>query len=96
MGNAPPMTNPSVWDEAIAAATCSNVVDAINASVVNEDVVTARNATEQEHERLGLQPVQPVLVAWRRAFDQHGTGKALEITLRVINPALHQLVYRYT
>ena len=34
-GNARPMTNPSAWDEAIAAATSSNVRDAINASVVN-------------------------------------------------------------
>jgi GntR family transcriptional regulator len=61
-----------------------------------EDVVTARPPTAQEREHLALTEGQPVLVAWRRAFDQSGTGRVLEVTVRVINPALHELVYRYT
>lgn len=60
-----------------------------------EDVVTARLPTAQEQELLGIGPDRPVMVAWRRAFDQGGTGRAVEVTLRVINPAMHELVYRY-
>ena len=46
-------------------------------------------------ERLALTEGEPVIVAWRRAFDHGGAGRALEVTVRVINPALHELVYRY-
>lgn len=60
-----------------------------------EDVVTARRPNESEREQLAVSENQPVLVAWRRAFDS-GTGHALEVTLRVINSAVHELVYRYT
>lgn len=60
-----------------------------------EDVVTARMPTDQEREQLALSEGQPVLVAWRRAFDHGGVGRALETTVRIIHPGLHQLVYRY-
>jgi GntR family transcriptional regulator len=60
-----------------------------------EDVVTARMPTADERRRLAVTGDQPVMVAWRRAFDQGGTGPALEVTARIINPALHELVYRY-
>ena len=60
-----------------------------------EDVVTARPPTPQERDHLALAEGQPVLVAWRRAFDQNGAGRVLEATVRIINPALHELVYRY-
>ena len=60
-----------------------------------EDVVTARLPATQERERLALTEGEPVIVAWRRAFDHGGAGRALEVTVRVINPALHELVYRY-
>jgi GntR family transcriptional regulator len=60
-----------------------------------EDVVTARMPTEPEREQLGMVTQQPVVIAWRRAFDQSGDGRAIEVTRRIINPALHELVYRY-
>lgn len=60
-----------------------------------EDVVTARLPSTQEQEQLNLTADQPVMVTWRRAFDQGGAGRALEVTVRIINPALHELVYRY-
>jgi GntR family transcriptional regulator len=61
-----------------------------------EDVVTARLPSPHEQEQLALPGDHPVIVAWRRAFDQHGSGHALEVTLRIINPNLHELIYRYT
>lgn len=60
-----------------------------------EDVVTARLPSPQEQEQLAIPADQPIIVAWRRAFDQGGSGRALEATLRIINPQLHELVYRY-
>lgn len=49
--------------------------------------------TPAEHEHLALGQSQPEVVTWRHAFDQ--TSRALEVTLRVINPHRHELVYRY-
>jgi GntR family transcriptional regulator len=60
-----------------------------------EDVVTARPPSTQEQMQLGITAHQPVIVAWRRAFDQQGSGRPLEVTVRIINPNLHELVYRY-
>jgi DNA-binding GntR family transcriptional regulator len=60
-----------------------------------EDMVTARLPSPQEQEQLAIPADQPVVIAWRRAFDQGGSGHALEVTLRIINPRLHELVYRY-
>jgi GntR family transcriptional regulator len=60
-----------------------------------EDVVTARLPSPAEREQLAIDENQPVVVAWRRAFDNHGAGRALEVTLRVINPVVHELVFRY-
>jgi GntR family transcriptional regulator len=65
----------------------------IGYELVYEDVVTTRMPAPEERDRLVLPQTQPVMVAWRRAFDQ--TGRALEVTLRVINPHRHELVYRY-
>lgn len=59
-----------------------------------EDVVTARLPTQQEQDSLAIPADHPVLVAWRRAFD-HTSGRALEVTLRIINPTLHELVFKY-
>jgi GntR family transcriptional regulator len=60
-----------------------------------EDVVTARLPDPRERAQLGLRAEQPVLVAWRRAFDQDGAGRPLEVTVWIINTAWHELVYRY-
>jgi GntR family transcriptional regulator len=65
----------------------------IGYSLTYEDVVTARMPSSEEQQHLELSPSQPVVVAWRRAFDQK--GRALEATLRIINPARHELVYPY-
>ena len=62
--------------------------------LVYEDLVTARMPDADERAHLGLGVGQSVVVAWRRAFDQP-TGRVLEVTLRLINPGLHELVYRY-
>ena len=60
-----------------------------------EDVVSARLATPGEWERLELPEGAPVLVAWRRAFSGGGSGEVLEVTLRIADPARHELIYRY-
>lgn len=61
-----------------------------------EDAVTARLPSSGEQEQLTIPADHPVIVAWRRAFDQQGSGRPLEVTLRIINPHLHELIYRYT
>ena len=63
-------------------------------ALIYEDVITARLPGPHEQERLAIPADQPVVVAWRRAFDQ-ASSRALEVTLRIINPALHELVFRY-
>jgi GntR family transcriptional regulator len=61
-----------------------------------EDVVTARPAEARERARLGLAEAGWVLVAWRRAFAAGGTGRPLEATVRIMHPAHHELLYRYS
>lgn len=63
--------------------------------ITYEDVVTARIVHRAEQESLSMSDSGAVLVAWRRAFDEN-SGRPLEVTLRVINPDLHELVYRYS
>lgn len=58
-----------------------------------EETVTARATDPTESARLEVRPGTPVLDTWRRAWDQH--DRVLEVTRRVINSALHELVFRY-
>jgi GntR family transcriptional regulator len=58
-----------------------------------EDTVGARLPHESEQQRLGIHPEQPVLVVWRRCYDQ--SDRIVEVTRRVVNAARHELVYRY-
>lgn len=58
-----------------------------------EDVITARRADASEAKRLGIDGGSPVLDVWRRCWDQD--DQIQEVTRRVINPELHELVFRY-
>jgi GntR family transcriptional regulator len=58
-----------------------------------EDVVTSRLADSGERERLQIDEHQPVTDVVRRTYDQ--TGVVIKASRRVINPARHELVYRY-
>ena len=53
----------------------------------------SRSSTPEEAERLEIAEGAPVLDVWRRCYDQN--ERILELTRRVINPALHRLIYRY-
>jgi len=63
-------------------------------SITFEDMVTCRLPGDREQEILGVGPGQPVLVVWRRCYDQ--AGKILEVTNRVIAGNRQQLIYRYS
>jgi len=58
-----------------------------------EETVTCRLPDEREQKQLEITPAQPVLVLWRRCYDQH--GRILDLTHRVIVGEHHELVYRY-
>lgn len=58
-----------------------------------EESVTCRLATTREQERLEINGRQPVVVLWRRSYDQHGS--ILDLTHRVVVGDRHELVYRY-
>jgi GntR family transcriptional regulator len=60
-----------------------------------EETVTARRPSPHEQEQLDVAEGQPVIVARRRALDNQGSGRAVEVTVRVINAERHELVYRY-
>jgi DNA-binding GntR family transcriptional regulator len=55
-----------------------------------EESVTCRLLTEEERERLGIDTSQPVLVLWRRAYDQN---RILDLTHRIAVVNRHELVY---
>lgn len=59
-----------------------------------EDEVSARMPSARERERLELDEEHPVMVIWRRCFEQTG-GRVVEVTHRVVVPVRQSLVYRY-
>ena len=63
-------------------------------SITFEDMVTCRLPGDREQETLEVGPGQPVLVVWRRCYDE--AGKILEVTNRVIAGNRQQLIYRYS
>lgn len=58
-----------------------------------EESVTCRLPTEEEREKLEIDTSQPVLVLWRRAYDQN--NRILDLTHRIVVGNRHELVYRY-
>jgi GntR family transcriptional regulator len=58
-----------------------------------EESVTCRLPTAEEQEQLEIEINQPVLVLWRRAYDQN--NRILDLTYRVVVGNRHELVYRY-
>lgn len=58
-----------------------------------EDVVTSRLPHVSEQNTLEIGPTEPVLVVWRRCYDQG--DRILEVTRRVIVASRHELIYRY-
>jgi GntR family transcriptional regulator len=63
-------------------------------AITFEDMVTCKLPDSAEREALEAADGQPVLVVWRRCYNQR--GKTLEVTHRVIVPARQQLIYRYS
>ena len=63
-------------------------------SITFEDMVTCRLPDRREQETLEISPNQPVLVVWRRCYDQ-AAGQILEVNNRVIAADRQQLIYRY-
>ncbi len=58
-----------------------------------EESVTCRLPTEQERGKLEIESSQPVLVLWRRAYDQN--NRILDLTHRIVVGNQQELVYRY-
>ncbi|HET9257200.1 MAG TPA: GntR family transcriptional regulator [Pseudonocardiaceae bacterium] len=58
-----------------------------------EESVTCRLPTKEEQGRLEIDTNQPVLVLWRRAYDQN--NHILDLTHRVVVGDRQELVYRY-
>jgi GntR family transcriptional regulator len=58
-----------------------------------EETVTCRLPDKEEQHRLEITETEPVLVLWRRCYDQH--GRILDLTHRVVVGNRHELVYRY-
>lgn len=58
-----------------------------------EEHVACRAPSRAERATLEIKSSQPVLILWRRCYDQH--GKILEVTNRVVVGDRHELVYRY-
>jgi GntR family transcriptional regulator len=58
-----------------------------------EESVTCRLPTEEEREKLEIDMRQPVLVLWRRAYDQD--NRILDLTHRIVVGSRHELIYRY-
>jgi GntR family transcriptional regulator len=58
-----------------------------------EETVTCRLPYKDEQERLEITATEPVLVLWRRCYDQH--GRILDLTHRVVVGDRQELVYRY-
>jgi GntR family transcriptional regulator len=63
-------------------------------SITFEDVVTCRlPRDDNERQALEIGSGEPVLVVWRRCYDQE--EQILEVTNRVIVGSRQQLVYKY-
>ncbi|MDQ2881754.1 MAG: UTRA domain-containing protein [Actinomycetota bacterium] len=58
-----------------------------------EESVTCRLPNNEEKEKLVIDMNQPVLVLWRRAYDQN--NRILDLTHRIVVGNRHELVYRY-
>jgi GntR family transcriptional regulator len=58
-----------------------------------EETVTCRLPDDEEQEKLQITATEPVLVLWRRCYDQH--GRILDLTHRIVVGDRHELVYRY-
>jgi GntR family transcriptional regulator len=58
-----------------------------------EETVTCRLPDEEEQEQLEITSTDPVLVLWRRCYDQH--GRILDLTHRIVVGNRHELIYRY-
>jgi GntR family transcriptional regulator len=58
-----------------------------------EESVTCRLPDNEEKEKLVIDLNQPVLVLWRRAYDQD--NRILDLTHRIVVGNRHELVYRY-
>ncbi|MDQ2879738.1 MAG: GntR family transcriptional regulator [Actinomycetota bacterium] len=58
-----------------------------------EESVTCRLPNNEEKEKLMIDMNQPVLVLWRRAYDQN--NRILDLTHRIVVGNRHELVYRY-
>ena len=58
-----------------------------------EETVTCRLPDEAEQQQLEITETQPVLILWRRCYDQH--GRILDLTHRAVVGERHELVYRY-
>ncbi|MBV9314976.1 MAG: UTRA domain-containing protein [Pseudonocardia sp.] len=69
-------------------------IEELGYTLLFEDEVNARMPTAREQERLDLPEGQPVMVVWRRCFEESG-GKVVEVTHRVVAPTRQTLVYRY-
>jgi GntR family transcriptional regulator len=58
-----------------------------------EDSVSCRLPDVSEQASLEIQPSEPVLAVWRRAYD--GEGRIIDVTLRVVVGSRNELTYRY-
>lgn len=58
-----------------------------------EETVTCRLPDDWEQKQLEITATQPVLILWRRCYDQH--GQILDLTHRVVVGERQELVYRY-
>lgn len=58
-----------------------------------EESVTCRLPTDEEQEHLKIHANEPVLVLWRRSYDQN--NQILDLTHRVVVGNRQELVYRY-
>jgi GntR family transcriptional regulator len=65
----------------------------IGLSIRFEETVTCRFPSPDEQAILRVEPGQPVLVTWRRGYDQ--ADHIAEVTHRVIVGDRHELVYSY-
>ena len=61
--------------------------------IMFEESVTCRLPRPGEQETLEIEASQPVLVTWRRCYNQH--NRILEVTSKVIVGDRHELIYRF-
>ena len=58
-----------------------------------EESVTCRLPHDEEQQKLEIDMNQPVMVLWRRAYDQN--NRILDLTHRIVVGDRHELIYRY-